>query len=71
MTLPTTSDSWQCPRCGLQGLGDWTSYVALAKSGELGCAYCVENGRRFTRGLGALQEPTSEFPTATGRGMAP
>jgi len=53
------------------GHGDWTAYLELVKSGELSCAYCVENGRRFTRGLGALPEPTSEFPTATGRGMAP
>jgi len=71
MTDSTTTDSWQCPRCGHMGHGDWTSYLELVKSGELSCAYCVENGRRFTRGLGALPEPTSEFPTATGRGMAP
>lgn len=64
------SDAWQCPRCGLMGHGDWLDFVALAKSGELRCAFCVENGRRFTEGKGALPEPTAEFPTATGRGMA-
>lgn len=69
LILGNEPEWWQCPRCRLQGKGDWLDYIELAKDRTLGCAYCEENARRLPTTQRLLPGPTKEYPTATGLGM--